>query len=77
MKKEGGWEGAKVRNRSRTVSIRVSFTFAVVFDFNLFPVSTSKAQFIFYRQCPLEKAKRGSWVHGFNLFFNAHCLLTH
>ncbi len=43
---------AKVRNRSRTVSIRVSFNFAVAFDFNLFPVSPSKAQFIFYWQCP-------------------------
>ncbi len=39
---------AKLYNRSRTVAIEVClpFNFAVVFDFNLFPVPPSKEKFI-------------------------------
>jgi hypothetical protein len=39
---------ANVRNRTRAVAMELclSFNFGVVFDFNLFPVPPSKAQFI-------------------------------
>ncbi len=53
---------AKVRNRSRTVSIRLSFNFAVVFDFNLFPVSPSKAKCICNVLMNRQNAAVGSMV---------------
>jgi hypothetical protein len=75
MRKKGGQEdGKRWGNGSRTMAIEVcfSFNFAVVFDFNLFPVPPSKS-----------KAKSignvlnivATWF--FFLFYNTHCLLTH
>jgi hypothetical protein len=53
----------------------VPFNFAVVFDFNLFPVPTSKSQFIGNVLMNRQNAAIRSMVSF--LFYNAHCLLTH
>jgi hypothetical protein len=74
----GGREGGK---RSQCVSVRgdrglcVPFNFAVVFDFNLFPVPTSKSQFIGNVLMNRQNAAIRSMASF--LFYNAHCLLTH
>jgi hypothetical protein len=46
MRQKGAEKMANVGNGSRTMAIEVcfSFYFAVVFDFNLFPVPPSKAK---------------------------------
>jgi hypothetical protein len=68
---------ANVRNSFRTVAIEVCLllNFAVVFDLNLFPVPTSKAQFIGNVLMNRQNVEIRSIV--FILFYNAHCLLTH
>ncbi len=68
---------ANIRNGSRTVAIEVCvpFNFAVVFDFNLFPVPTSKSQFIGNVLMNRQNAAIRSMF--FFLFYNVHCLLMH
>ncbi len=57
-----------VRNGSRTVAIEVffSFKFAVIFDFNLFPVPPSKATI---GDGNTNKQNRGNKVYAFVLSF--------
>ncbi len=68
---------ANVGNGSRTLAIEVclSFNFAVVFDFNLFPVPLSKAKSI--GDVLTNRQNSATWYLVFLLFYNVHCLLTH
>ncbi len=73
MKKEGGPRSGKRSHGSRSVAIEFSvpFNYAVVFDFNLFPVPTSKSQFIGNVLMNRQNAAIRSMVSF--LFYNAHC----
>jgi hypothetical protein len=71
MKKEGGCEGgkvAKVRNRSRTVSIRASFNFAVVFDLIYFRFRQVKLNLYFIGNVLLKRQNAAVRSMGFSSF---------
>jgi hypothetical protein len=68
---------ANVSNGPQTMAIEVcfSFNFAVVFDFNLFPVLPSRAKSI--GDVLTNRQNAATWNLFFFLFYNALCLLTH
>jgi hypothetical protein len=68
---------ANVGNGSGTIAIEVcfSFNFAVVFDFNLFPVPSRKAKSI--GDVLTHGQNAATWYLFFFLFYNAHCLFTY
>jgi hypothetical protein len=63
---------ANIRNGSRTKAINVcfSFNFAVVFNFQLFPVPPSKATI---GDVLTNRQNLATWYMLFFLFYNAHC----
>jgi hypothetical protein len=62
---------------SPTMAIEVcfSFNFAVVFDFNIFPVPPSKAKSV--GDVLTNRQNSATWYLVFLLLYNAYCLLTH